>query len=484
MTLIELGRPVASPPRLATLPVAIIGAGPVGLAAAAHLVQRGIDFELFESGETAASSLTSWGHIRLFSPWRFLIDPAARILLEADAWVFPPHDALPLAAELVERYLAPLAALDAIASRTHLGTSVTTVTREGMDRTRTADRADAPFVLRLRSADGKEHEVLARAVIDASGTYLSANPLGSGGVDPLGASAVSDLVLPALPDVLGADRARFRGRHTVVVGAGHSAANTLLNLAELARQEPGTSVSWLIRNRGAVRVSDSADDVLAARAALGAGVGELVKSGAVDVIDGFEIARLSRIERGGDDAAVAPRVGVGAGADAGAGAGVRAGAGVDAGSDSDTRAGVRIIGRRGDDQAATVDADLIVNATGFRPDLSMLGEMRLDLDPVVQAPTRLAPLIDPNDHSCGTVEPHGYAQLAHPEPGFFIAGMKSYGRAPTFLLATGYEQVRSIVAWLDGDMRAATSVELVLPATGVCSSGAGDSADTTGSSCC
>lgn len=353
-----------------------------------------------------------------------------------------------------------------------------------MDRTRTAGRADAPFVLRLRSADGEEHEVLARAVIDASGTYLSANPLGSGGVDPLGASAVSDLVLPALPDVLGTDRARFRGRHTVVVGAGHSAANTLLNLAELARQEPGTSVSWLIRNRGAVRVSDSADDVLAARAALGAGVGELVKSGAVDVIDRFEIARLSRIARGDGDAAVAPRVvsdagrGVGVGVGAGAGAGVGRGAGVD----SDARAGVRITGRRGDDPAATVDADLIVNATGFRPDLSMLGEMRLDLDPVVQAPTRLAPLIDPNDHSCGTVEPHGYAQLAHPEPGFFIAGMKSYGRAPTFLLATGYEQVRSIVAWLDGDMRAATSVELVLPATGVCSSG--DGADATASSCC
>ncbi|MDQ1573279.1 MAG: hypothetical protein QOH44_838, partial [Actinomycetota bacterium] len=126
-----------------------------------------------------------------------------------------------------------------------------------------------------------------------------------------------------------------------------------------------------------------------------------------------------------------------------------------------------------------VTADIIVIATFFRPNLDMLREIRLDLDEVVEAPRRLAPLIDPNVHSCGTVEPHGFAELKQPETNFFVAGMKSYGRAPTFLLATGYEQVRSIVAWLDNDIAAASTVELVLPATGVCST---DTAD--GSSCC
>lgn len=97
----------------------------------------------------------------------------------------------------------------------------------------------------------------------------------------------------------------------------------------------------------------------------------------------------------------------------------------------------------------------------------------------MEAPRRLAPLIDPNVHSCGTVEPHGFRELTHAEPGFFLVGMKSYGRAPTFLLATGYEQVRSVVAWLDGDMRSASNVELTLPATGVCSTDLGS-----GGSCC
>jgi hypothetical protein len=115
--------------------------------------------------------------------------------------------------------------------------------------------------------------------------------------------------------------------------------------------------------------------------------------------------------------------------------------------------------------------DEVVVLTGFRPDLSFLSEVRLDLDPVLQAPRALAPLIDPNLHSCGTVYPHGAAELAQPEPDVYLVGMKSYGRAPTFLALTGYEQVRSVVAAIAGDRAAAERVELMLPETGVCSGG-------------
>jgi SAM-dependent methyltransferase len=124
--------------------------------------------------------------------------------------------------------------------------------------------------------------------------------------------------------------------------------------------------------------------------------------------------------------------------------------------------------------------DRIVGATGFRPELAMLGELRLGLDAVVESPTALAPLIDPNVHSCGTVPPHGAEELRHPEPGFYVVGMKSYGRAPTFLMLTGYEQVRSVVAALTGDLEGARRVELTLPATGVCSS----TPEATESACC
>lgn len=437
MTLLDLTPRTVVSDRLATLPVLIIGAGPIGLAAAANLAERGVDFTVIERGQQVASSVRLWGHTRLFSPWRHLIDPASRRLLAEAGWTAPADESrAPTGQELIDEYLAPLAELEPIRSRIRFGVRVVAVTREGMDRTRTRGRDKAPYLIRVENMDGSVSELSGRAVIDASGTYASPNPLGSSGLEPIGAADVEGLVLHALPDVLGADRVRFAGRHTTVVGAGHSAANTLLALAELARAVPGTRVTWLIRNASAVRVSSSADDELADRARLGSRLDQLVDAGAIEKVDSFEISRVAA-----------------------------------------HNGGVRLVGtRRG--APAAYDTDQVVNATGFRPDLAMLREVRLELDDIVEAPIRLAPLIDPNLHSCGTVSPHGYGELRHPESGFFIVGMKSYGRAPTFLLATGYEQVRSVVAWLDGDMRSATQVQLTLPATGVCST------DTGAGSCC
>jgi thioredoxin reductase len=444
MTLVVLTVPSLQIRKLDTLPVAIIGAGPIGLAAAANLVERGIDFVIFEAGDQVASSVRKWGHTRLFSPWNHVVDPASRRLLRATGWELPAAESLPTGSELVERYLEPLADLPQVSSRIRTGVTVGAVTRQGMDRTRTTNRAATPFLLRVTGPDGIE-ETTARAVIDTSGTYESPNSLASNGLAPLGLPDVADRVSHALPDVLGRDRARFAGTHTTVVGAGHSAANTLLALAELAEQEPGTRITWLIRNANAVRVTTSEDDELAARASIGRRVDQLVAAGRITVVDRFEIVKLGR-----------------------------------------TDGGVRLHGLR-DGELVEHHTDLVVNATGFRPNLDMLREIQLELDDIVEAPKRLAPLIDPNVHTCGTVEPHGFAELQHPEPGFFLAGMKSYGRAPTFLLATGYEQVRSITAWIAGDLTAASNVELVLPATGVCStsvpSASACGTDTTGSCC-
>jgi cation diffusion facilitator CzcD-associated flavoprotein CzcO len=426
MTLVDLTTPSRHTRALDALPVAIIGAGPVGLAAAANLVERGIDFVLYEAGDRVGSSIRRWGHTRLFSPWKHVVDPTSRRLLEAAGWEAPGPEDLPTGLELVEEYLEPLAALEPIARRIRTRVTVDAVTRQGMDRTRTANRAATPFLLRVTSDDGVE-ELSARAVIDASGTYDVPNSLASSGLEPLGLADVADRVSHALPDVLGRERERFAGRHTTVVGAGHSAANTLLALAELADQDPGTRITWLIRNAAAVRVTTAVGDELAARASIGRRVDALVAAGTISVVDRFEIVRLGR-----------------------------------------TADGVRLYGARGGDLVEH-DTELVVSATGFRPNLDMLREIRLELDDVVEAPKRLAPLIDPNVHTCGTVEPHGFAELQHPEPAFFLAGMKSYGRAPTFLLATGYEQVRSITAWIAGDVASAGRVELVLPETGVCS---------------
>ena len=437
MTLIDLSQPTVRAPRLDGLPVAIIGAGPIGLAAAAHLLERGIDFVVFEAGASVAASMAAWGHTRLFSPWSLLIDGAAeRMLRSTGDWTSPDPDSLPTGSEVIRDYLAPLSELAEIKKRIRYSATVTAVSREGMDRTRSAGRAGRPFVLRIRDESGTT-DLAARAVIDASGTYSNPNHLSSSGLDPLGWNDVKDAVTHALPDVLGRDRGRFARRSILVVGAGHSAANTLLALSRLASSEPGTSITWAIRNPSAARVSSSDDDQLAARATLGSAVESLVASGLIDKVDSFEIDSLRRDE--GD---------------------------------------VVVVGRRAGERVE-LRVDVVVNATGFRPDLEMLREVRLALDEVVEAPRLLAPLIDPNVHSCGTVEPHGFLELEHPERDFFIAGMKSYGRAPTFLLATGYEQVRSIAARLAGDLESARRVELSLPTTGVCSTDISP-----GGSCC
>lgn len=429
--------PRSAAPRLTGLPVAVIGAGPVGLAAAVHLMERGIDVVVYEAGPVAAAAILSWGHTRLFSPWQYVVDTASVRLLEKTGWQAPPAAELPTGTELVEQYVAPLAATPELTPRIVYNTRVTAVSRQGMDRTRSTGRANTPFVLRLTGPDGTS-EQLARAVIDASGTYSTPNALNASGL-PLTAEAnVAAAISHALPDVLGTERERFAGKHTLVVGAGHSAANTLLKLADLARQVPGTTITWAIRGSNPVRVYGSDDDELEARGKLGSATHDLVRKGIIALVDRFEIDDVHSIDGG--------RVSV---------AGRRAG------------------------EPATVEADVVVNATGFRPDLDMLREIRLGLDEVVEAPRLLAPLIDPNLHSCGTVPPHGVAELAHPEPNFFLAGMKSYGRAPTFLLLTGYEQVRSIAAEIAGDHAAARDVQLVLPETGVCSTSASDA-----SACC
>lgn len=427
--------PVSLPVLESGLPVVVIGAGPVGLAAAAHLLERGLEPLVLESGNEVASSVRAWGHVRLFSPWQYDMDAAAVRLLEATAWQSPDRDALPTGAELVDSYLEPLAATPELAPRIRTGTRVLAITREGVDKTRTVGREGRPYVVRT-VRDGAVEDLRAGAVIDASGTWGHRNPLGAAGLPAVGEDRSDAWLVGPLPDVLGSERARFAGRHTLVVGMGHSAANTLLALAQLRDEEPGTEITWAIRGRSPARLYGGGDtDGLPARGLLGSTLRSAVASGAIRLVREFALEAL-----------VPP---------------VRA------------SGPVTVTGTARDGESIHLEVDAIAAATGFRPDLGMLREVRLDLDPGVEAPARLSPLIDPNFHSCGTVPPHGADVLSHPDENFYIVGMKSYGRAPTFLLATGYEQVRSISAALAGDTAAAERVELALPQTGVCSTDLG-----------
>lgn len=425
------------------LPVAIIGAGPVGLAAAAHAVSRGLTPIVFERGASVGASLLKWGHVRVFSPWEYNVDSTARTLLEAAGWEGPEPTELPTGRQIVEQYLQPLAALPAIAPGIRLSAEVTAITRMGLDKVSNRGRDEAPFEVRWTDADGDEQATIVRAVIDASGTWTRPNPMGIDGLPVLGERAAAAAIDYGIPDLLGADREKFANKTVLVVGSGHSAINAALALLTLQEREPETRIVWALRrNRIERLLGGGLNDQLPERGALGLAAKQAIDAGRLQVLAPFAASRI--VQADGE---------------------------------------LAVAGSLGQTQV-TLMVDRIVVATGFRPDLDMLSELRISVDPATEAPPALSPLIDPSFHSCGTVPPHGVVELTQPEANFFIIGSKSYGRAPTFLMATGFEQARSVVAELAGDHVAAREVHLVLPDTGVCSVSFGDEATSAASSCC
>lgn len=407
------------------LPVAVIGAGPVGLAAAAHLRERGLEPLVLEAGPRIGHAIRDWGHVRMFSPWRYLVDHASKRALDGSGWNMPAQEGLPTGAELVEQYLEPLADVPAIRSAIRLGMRVTAVSRQSVDKVKTPNRDAMPFVVRAVDADGEEHDFPARAVIDASGTWFQPNPMGANGLPARGESAHAAHIRYGVPDILGGERSRYAGKRILVIGTGHSAINSLLALVELIDDDKATRVFWGMRRTVPGNAFGGGDaDALPARGALGSRLRRHVDAGSVRILTRLQVGAVS-----------------------------------------ESHGALTLIDVAGQEVAIV---DEVIVATGARPDLEILRELRLDLDSALESPRALAPLIDPNEHSCGSVRPHGAFELEQSESGLFIVGMKSYGRAPTFLLATGYEQVRSVAAYLAGDYAAAREVLLDLPETGVC----------------
>jgi hypothetical protein len=423
---------------VSNLPVVVIGAGPTGLAAAAHLRAREIPAVVLEAGPSAASAVREWSHIRLFSPWRELVDGASVALLEDTGWTAPDGDSFPTGGDWAIGYLQPLAdALDDV----RYGSRVIGVAKKGRDLMVDADRDTETFSVHVLGPDG-EDVVEARAVLDASGTWETSNPLGGDGVRAPGETANAARISYRVPDFRdSAVAARYSGRHVVVAGTGASAKTALIELVKLAESAPSTRITWLVRRADTGNAFGGGEnDELEKRGELGEEAKAAVHEGPVTTRTAF---RTSSVAAAADGTLTLTSID-----------------------------GQRVEG-----------VDEVIALTGFRPDLSFLSEVRLDLDSVLQAPSSLAPMIDPNVHSCGTVEPHGAKVLAHPEAGFYLVGMKSYGRAPSFLTLTGYEQVRSVVAEIAGDHEAAARVELVLPDTGVCG-GAGGYGDSADAGCC
>lgn len=419
------------------LPVAIIGSGPIGLAAAAHLVEQNQSFILFEADNEIAANIRTWGHVTLFSPWRYNINKAAKALLQETDWQEPKLYTIPTGHELIDEYLKPLAELPKIKPAIQFLSKVVAISRQQNDKMKSKNRLNQPFVLYVES-NGVTKIIEARAVIDASGTWGNPNPANSNGVWLQSERALARHIEYGIPEIK-AKVERYAGKRVAVIGGGHSAINTLLAIAELQKANPSTDLVWIMRKKSVEEAyGGEENDALAARGALGTRIHELVDTGKVEVVTPFYISMVKKADK------------------------------------------IEIIGNKnGEQQVLTGFDELIVNA-GNRPDYSINSEIRLSVDTATESVAALAPLIDPNEHSCGTVRAHGEEILRQPEQGFYIVGMKSYGRAPTFLMATGYEQVRSITAYLAGDIEASKRVELELPETGVCSVNLSDNSTT----CC
>ncbi len=434
-----------------THPVVIIGAGPIGLAAAAHAAERRMPYVVLEAGADAGAAVGEWAHVRLFSSWAELIDPAARRLLDAaGGWTAPDDGAYPTGGEWRSAYLQPLAdLLDARAGgEIRYAHRVVGVGRAGRDLLVDSGRENEPFAVHVEGPAGHDR-LLGRAVVDASGTWTRPNPLGADGYPALGETAHASRITYGIPDFADPGvAARYAGRHVALAGKGASAQGVLVGLSRLARSDSATRVSWLLRRAAVGDAFGGGDnDQLEERGKLGQEAKAAASGGLVTHVTQFRAASVT--------------------------------------TQDDGRLSITSV-----DGQRVGDVDEIIVVTGFRPDFGFLTEVRLDLDPALGSARVLADQIHPDHHSCGDVAPHGHRELGQPEQDLFLVGMKSYGRAPSFLAMTGFEQVRSVIAALDGDLEAADRVELVLPETGVCNgAGAFDDPDAVaatsgGGGCC
>lgn len=371
--------------------IIVIGAGPIGLEAALYGRYLGYTVDIYERGRIA-EHLLQWGHVRLFTPWEMNVTTlgVAALRIQDETWQPARADEIMTGRELVDRYVLPLAKSDLLSDSVQEGTEVVAVGREGLLR---ADlpgddrRADVPFRVLLRDADGTERVEHAEVVLDCSGTLGTPNCLGCGGIPAIGELDCRERIEYGLPDVLGAAHNRYLGKHTLVVGGGHAAATTVTSLAALSAQDPATRITWVTRREAAAcgPIAEITDDPFAERAALAKKANLLASqpSGPVEYVPQSHVAAISF------DTAT---------------------------NQFSVELGGRAVEHRQFDQ--------VIANVGHRSDAKIFAELQtLDL-------------------AHGTDDPT--APLRFDEPDFYVLGAKTFGRTPGFNLAIGREQIRRL----------------------------------------
>lgn len=385
--------------------IAIIGAGPVGLEAALAAHERGYAVDVFERG-AVADAMRQWGHVRMFSPFSMNATERGRARLQNAGLSLPDPETRPTGAEFRESYLLPLAR-NLPAGILHENTQVVAIGRARAlksDHIGEAERGATPFRLLVRHG-AEERMVKADAVFDCSGTFGQPNRLGDGGIPALGEEMCADRIRYGIPDIRGSERDRFRGRRVLVVGAGHSAATVI---RDLANDDVATEIHWVLRRQRETPADEVPNDPLPDRAQLAQSANRLVREGRVLLHRGASVEAMARNED-------TLRVTINSEAD-----------------------------------SFVIALDQVIVATGFRPDQSLARELQVQTCWATEGTYPLAAsLLGEAGADCLKTPAFGAAMLMHPEPRFFTLGMKSYGRSPNFLLRTGHEQIETVLDWLD-----------------------------------
>ncbi|HEX3528364.1 MAG TPA: FAD-dependent oxidoreductase [Thermoanaerobaculia bacterium] len=389
--------------------IAILGSGPTGLEAALAASDAGFPFTLYEAAPEVAGNVRAWGHVRLFTPWDLNVSPRMRRHLPN-----APSSATecPTGNELVEKLLAPLAALPSIAPNLRLGTRVMAIGREGLlkhEEIATAERGRRPFRLVVAGPDGRERAESAAIVIDATGTYGNPNHLGDGGIPAPGERAASGAIRRSIPD-FSREGTEWAGKTILLAGAGHSAQTAARDLAALAQSAPGTRVIWALRSTEPGWGSHEGDP-LPARAELAAGAAALASgaSPAVETRRGVSIDEISR-----------------------------------------PNGKLKVVLRNGNGSEEVL-VDRILALTGYVGDNDLYRQLQVHECYATCGPIKLsAALLGAAGGDCLTQTSHGVDTLTNPEPGFYILGIKSYGRTNTFLLRVGWDQVAEVFGALQG----------------------------------
>ncbi len=395
--------------------IAILGAGPTGLEAALAAAESGHPFTVYEAAPTVAGNVRSWGHVRLFTPWDLNVSPRMRRHLEAAGVEAPSGADCPTGDELARRLLEPIAALPEIAPYLRLGTRVLSVGREGLlkhEEIATAERGRRPFRLLLADGSGPEAaERVERAdvVIDATGTYGNPNSLGDAGIPAPGEQPLGGEIRRHLPD-LGQEASDWAGRTVLLAGAGHSAQTAVRDLAALAQEAPGTRVIWALRSPQPGWGTHEGDP-LPDRAAL---------------------AVEARALAGGASPAVETRHGVVV--------------------ESIARPTGRFqVTQRNGARSEEGEVDRVQSLNGVNGDHQMYRQLQVHECYATCGPIKLsAALLGAGSSDCLTQTTHGADTLTNPEPGFFILGIKSYGRNNSFLMRIGWDQVGEVFGLLGG----------------------------------